>query len=90
MFDFFLCQWGRVILLHPLNFWAVLDGCGFVGGVLWCCWVRVLVFGERLKDVSGHVCVDVVVDVIPCEFDSAEECALPVNCYCVVFLQCLF
>ncbi len=31
-FDFFLCQWGRVILLHPLNFCAILDGCGFVEG----------------------------------------------------------
>ncbi len=49
-----------------------------------------LVFCERLMDVSRHVCVNVAVDVIPCEFDSVEECALPVNCYCVVFRQCLF
>ena len=89
-FDFFFSQWGRVILLHPLNFCAILDRCGFEGGILWCCWWRVLVFGECLRDVSRHVCVDVAVDVIPCEFDSAEECALSVDFYCVVFPQCLF
>ena len=36
------------------------------------------------------MCVIVVVDVIPCECDAAEECALPVDCDCVVLLQCLF
>ncbi len=63
---FFFCQWGRVVLLHPLNFCAVLYWCGFVGGRLWCHWVQVLVFGECIWDVSGHVCVDVVVDVVSC------------------------
>jgi hypothetical protein len=89
LISFSVCG-GGVILFHPLNFCAVLDGCGYVGGMLLCCWVRVLVFCGRLRVLSGHVCVDMAVDVVPCEFDTAEECALPVNCNCVVLLQCLF
>ena len=89
-FDLFQRDGRRFVLFHPLNFCAVLDGCRFIGGVLGYCWMGVLIFCECLSDVSRHVCGDLPIDVIPGEFDTAEQRSFPVNCHHVMLFQHLF
>ncbi len=72
-FYFFCQKWGGIVLLHPLIFCAILDGHCFVGCVLRSRWLRVLVLVEHFCDIAGHVGVDVTVDIVPGEFDSAEK-----------------
>ncbi len=72
-FDLFWHEGRRFVFFHPLNFRAILDSCRFIGGVVGYCWMGVLIFCECLSNVSRHVRGDVPIDVIPGEFDAAEQ-----------------
>ncbi len=74
--------------IHPLNVGPILFWNVFVWLVLWGNWSWMLELEECLGDVFWHVEGDSAFGVVPVDVDAAEKQAAPVNCDCVVFLEC--